>query len=353
MGRSKLALLAVDEAHCISEWGHDFRPDYARIGLARKRLGMPPCIALTATATDLVRRDIADQLDLRDPAQFVTGFDRPNLLYSVVNARKDEEKLAELERILSETRGSAIVYASSRWRCEMVADYVNVALKRSAVVYHAGLARDDRTRAQESFMGGDVEVVAATNAFGMGVDKADIRAVIHFNLPGTLEAYYQEAGRAGRDGDPARCVLLYAPGDRRLQELFIENEYPLRDVITRVYDFLRGLEVDPIELTQAEIRESARIEPAEQAVGAALRILEGAGGIERFRPRKTWRSSALTSNPARPVWSIVSTRARMSSALRSWAWKVWSIVASASRSISIPTTSPPRSDSIESLSAAP
>jgi ATP-dependent DNA helicase RecQ len=286
MVRARPALLAVDEAHCISEWGHDFRPDYARLGLARKQLGMPPCIALTATATDLVRRDIADQLDLREPAQFVTGFDRPNLSYEVVAARKEQDKFAALARTLGRPGDSAIVYASSRARCEAVAESIRGELRRSAVVYHAGLAREDRTAAQESFMAGDVDVVVATNAFGMGVDKPDIRAVVHYNMPGTLEAYYQEAGRAGRDGAAARCVLLYAPGDRYLQEMFIENEYPPRDVVFRIYDFLRGLDADPIELTHAEIRDAARIEPSESAVGSALKILEGAGALERFRPRE-------------------------------------------------------------------
>ena len=300
MGRVKPALLAVDEAHCISEWGHDFRPDYAKIGQARRALGFPPCIALTATATDLVRRDIADQLDLQDPAQFVTGFDRPNLRYAVIEARRDEEKLAALARILDEAPGPAIVYASSRDRCKNVGMFLEKELRRSTVVYHAGLGRDERALAQDRFMGGDAEIVVATNAFGMGVDKANIRSVVHFNMPGTLEAYYQEAGRAGRDGEEAQCVLLYAPGDRRLQELFIENEYPARDAIYRIYDFIRTLDADPIELTHAEIREQGRIEQGEQAIGTALKILEGAGGIERFLPRENMAIVRINAEPGDP-----------------------------------------------------
>ncbi len=200
MLRVRPALLAVDEAHCISEWGHDFRPDYARIGQARRQIGSPPCIALTATATDLVRRDIADQLDLRDPEQFVTGFDRPNLSYAVVDARRDADKLVALAGVLDRAPGPSIIYASSRHAARRSASSSKRHLKRPAVVYHAGLTREERAEAQDRFMSGEVEVVVATNAFGMGVDKADIRSVIHFNLPGTLEAYYQEAGRAGRDG---------------------------------------------------------------------------------------------------------------------------------------------------------
>ena len=176
-------LLAVDEAHCISEWGHDFRPDYARIGQARKALGMPPCIALTATATDLVRRDIADQLDLREPKQFVTGFDRPNLSYHVVEARKDHDKLMALADAFARAPGPAIVYASSRARCEAVGQFLRHELRRPSAVYHAGLTREERTAAQESFMDGDVEIVVATNAFGMGVDKANVRTVVHFTCP--------------------------------------------------------------------------------------------------------------------------------------------------------------------------
>lgn len=286
MVRIKPALLAIDEAHCISEWGHDFRPDYAQLGRARRALGMPPCIALTATATDLVRRDIADQLDLKDPAQFVTGFDRPNLSYAVIAARKDADKLAALAEVLDRNPGPAIVYASSRARCESVGEFLERELRRDAVVYHAGLGRDERQSAQERFMSGRAEVVVATNAFGMGVDKADVRSVVHYNMPGTLEAYYQEAGRAGRDGRPAECVLLYAPGDRFLQEMFIENEYPPRDAIFRVYDTLRRIDADPIELTHAEIKEQAGVEANESAVGTCLKILEGAGAIERFRPRE-------------------------------------------------------------------
>jgi ATP-dependent DNA helicase RecQ len=300
MARVRLALLAVDEAHCISEWGHDFRPDYARIGWARKKLGSPPCIALTATATDLVRRDIADQLDLRDPAQFVTGFDRPNLIYSVIEARRETEKLAALAALLDQNPGSAIVYVSSRNRAEAVGQFLERERKKAAVVYHAGLTREERTTAQERFMTGEAEIVVATNAFGMGVDKADIRAVIHYNMPGTLEAYYQEAGRAGRDHLPAHCVLLYAPGDRFLQELFIANEYPPPELVYKVYEFLRVQEADPIELTQAEIRATLGIELSEPAVGTALRLLESAGGLERLRPRENMAIIRINVEPDEP-----------------------------------------------------
>lgn len=300
MAKVRPALLAVDEAHCISEWGHDFRPDYARIGQARRKLGFPPCIALTATATDVVRRDIADQLDLQDPAQFVTGFDRPNLGYAVVEARRETDKLTALAETLDQHPGSAIIYASSRARCESVAQFLERELRRETVIYHAGLTRDDRAAAQDRFMRGDADVVVATNAFGMGVDKADIRSVIHYNMPGTLEAYYQEAGRAGRDGLTAHCLLLYAPGDRFLQELFIENEYPPAAIVYQIYNYLRALDVDPIEKTQLEIKEATGIDLNEQAVGTVLKILEGAGAIERFLPRENMAIVRINVEPDEP-----------------------------------------------------
>ena len=194
------------------------------------------------------------------------------------------------------------MYASSRARCESVGQFLEKEIRGSAPsIYHAGLTREERTDAQDRFMGGEAEVVVATNAFGMGVDKANIRTVVHFNLPGTLEAYYQEAGRAGRDGiRRAHACCCTRRATAFLQEMFIENEYPPPDAVYRVYEFLRGLDADPIELTHAEIKESARIELNESAVGTSLKILEGAGAVERFRPRENMAIVRINGDPDEP-----------------------------------------------------
>lgn len=282
VGRAGLRLLAIDEAHCISQWGHDFRPDYAKLGRFRQQLGNPTTIALTATATQAVREDIVAQLALRSPRTFVTGFTRENLHYAVecpgTARQKDELLLHFLER----NPGSGIVYASSRKRCEEVAAQIAEHSGRTAGVYHAGMQGDDRRAAQDAFMSGQTEIVVATTAFGMGIDKADVRFVIHYNLPGSIEAYYQEAGRAGRDGQPSRCLLLYSYGDRRIQEFFIENAYPARDIVAKVYDFLRQQKQDPIELTQQEIKERLGLQVSAEGIGNCEQLLEKAGVLERL-----------------------------------------------------------------------
>jgi ATP-dependent DNA helicase RecQ len=224
MDKLRPRLLAVDEAHCISTWGHDFRPEYAKLGQVRQRLGDPPTIALTATATEDVRADIVRQLGLREPRIYITGFDRPNLRYESIAVSKVKEKDAELLNLLRQQSGSGIVYCSTRNNVEGVAGKIRSLLKeRPVFAYHAGMDQDARTHNQDAFMQSAGAIAVATNAFGMGINKPDIRFVIHYNIPGTLEAYYQEAGRAGRDGLPSRCTLLFSYQDRYTQEFFIDK----------------------------------------------------------------------------------------------------------------------------------
>ncbi len=220
--RIPLSLFVVDEAHCISKWGHDFRPDYMLLGDVIRDLQAPRVAAFTATATPRVRQDIIDRLGVPDPFVTVSGFLRENLHLSVVPVRRMKEKDAHLVALLRDTDGSAVVYCATRKKCEAVG--ATLARHRiEAAIYHAGLDDGTRQAVQDAYRLDQVKVVVATNAFGMGIDKADVRAVIDDEIPGSLEAYYQEVGRAGRDGDWSRCVLLFTYADTRIHEFFISK----------------------------------------------------------------------------------------------------------------------------------
>ena len=278
--RAQVSLIAVDEAHCISQWGHDFRPDYLRLQSFIEQIGRPQTVALTATATPYVRADIIEQLHLRDPRAFVSGFDRPNLSINVVHTQKEREKIAHIKSLVAAyPGGSGIIYSSTRKSVEQVAQRLKEA-RLPVVAYHAGMDDSERVRAQEDFMSGRVQMIVATNAFGMGIDKSDIRFVVHYHLPGSIEAYYQEIGRAGRDGLQSRCVLLFNYADKRTQDYFIEGSYPPPDVIARVYEALVGTGQHRIELSTREIAARAGIRN-EMAVQSSLIILEKAGHVER------------------------------------------------------------------------
>ena len=239
-----VALLAVDEAHCVSQWGHDFRPDYLALASARRGMGDPPCVALTATATPRVQDDIAAQLDLRDPARLVTGFNRPNLVFEVKATATADQKRQVLHRFLNARPDEAgLIYVATRKDCEALARFVREQVGRPCEAYHAGLPDAERAHVQEQFVSGRLHTVVATNAFGMGVDRGDVRFVAHWSIPSTLESYYQEAGRAGRDGRPAVALLLYAPQDRQLKEWFIEQGAPTVDDLRRVWNHVKRASV--------------------------------------------------------------------------------------------------------------
>ena len=265
---ARLQRLVVDEAHCIAEWGHDFRPSYRRIGSFRAHLRDPPVMALTATATPAVRRDIRASLRMRDPVCVIAPVDRPNLHFRVVEATGTGRGVEAIRQELRRAHGQALVYAATRARTARVAGSLR-RLGWSAVAFHAGLSPTVRGRIQHAFLGGSVRVVVATSAFGMGVDHGSIRAVCHLGLPGSLEAYVQESGRAGRDGEPARCTLVRLPRDRDVQESLVRRSWPSPGHIRRVWRKCpAGTRVSTLQVVRALGRRSDPV-----AVEAAFRLL--------------------------------------------------------------------------------
>jgi RecQ family ATP-dependent DNA helicase len=273
LAKRKPALIAIDEAHCISQWGHDFRPDYRMLGqhlpTLRNGSGPVPVLALTATATPAVQRDITSQLGMREPKLFVHGFRRHNLAIEVVEVPVPERARAICGLLADGKRRPAIVYATSRKQSERLAEELSAKVRSSA--YHAGLDSATRERVQSAFLAGELEVVVATIAFGMGIDKADIRTVIHAGLPSTLEGYYQEIGRAGRDGELSRTFLMHSYADQRTQDFFLSRDYPPVDHLQQVFRLL-GEEADPVD----ELRAKSKL--SEEEFDKALEKLEIHGG---------------------------------------------------------------------------
>jgi ATP-dependent DNA helicase RecQ len=279
LAKRQLALIAIDEAHCISQWGHDFRPDYRMLGehlpLLRGEKAPTPVLALTATATPEVQADIVSQLRMQRPAKFIHGFRRDNLAIEVVELPVPHRAATIAKLLADEARRPAIVYAVSRKQAEMLAEELRggtgKARKLAAAAYHAGLDGETRERVQRAFQQSELDVVVATIAFGMGIDKADIRTVIHAGLPATLEGYYQEIGRAGRDGGPSRTYLMHSYADQRTHDFFLNRDYPAVGNLERVF---RMLSDDPRPLE--ELRASSKL--LEEEFDKALEKLEIHGG---------------------------------------------------------------------------
>jgi ATP-dependent DNA helicase RecQ len=270
-------LLAVDEAHCISEWGHDFRPSYRGLLAARIRLGRPPVVALTGSATPEVRRDIATSLRLGRAGRWdlhLDSFDRPNLWFGVERVTSDKARFQSLLALLAPRRGTAIVYAPTRRITEGLALSLHHAGFRSAA-YHAGLDRERRHEVLHQFLSGRLDVVTATSAFGMGIDKPDVRVVVHWMVPPTPESYYQEAGRAGRDGEAARCVLLFAQGDPELHRRQLDVTFPAERVVRQAW-------VDSAVLGRLPSNVRASVERLRKELGPE----QGAPDWKRVRERR-------------------------------------------------------------------
>jgi ATP-dependent DNA helicase RecQ len=268
-----VSLFVVDEAHCISQWGHDFRPAYLALRDAIRELGRPPVLALTATATPEIQRDITQQLGLKDPVVVDTGIERPNLFFEVFRTVNGLAKRERIRSILNETEGSGIIYVATvrtanelyGWLC---AENVNAAR------YHGKMKTKEREEVQQRFMDGEFHVIVATKAFGLGIDKPDIRFIVHFNFPDSIESYYQEIGRAGRDGKVARCPLLYRLEDRRIQGYFLGGKYPRREHSQRIYDIVASGHGVTAELCAASGIPKRKVK-------VILSQLEGSGIIER------------------------------------------------------------------------
>ena len=277
----KIEMVAIDEAHCLSQWGHDFRPEYMRLGKALEEMGRPQCVALTATATPIVREDIRSVLKLREPFENISGFERPNLSFTITPVEKVAQKYGRIKKVLTEHK-TGIVYCATRKKVEEVAETIH-SWGMKCVAYHGGMSDQEREDTQNQFISRDADIAVATNAFGMGIDRADVRFVVHFEIPGSVEAYYQEAGRAGRDGEASVCELLFNYADTRTQEFFIDGVNPGAGMIRDVYQFFLNDADENYEVhrTLDDIKAAIGAKNG-MAIGAAIGALMRGRWIERF-----------------------------------------------------------------------
>jgi len=304
----KVSLFAIDEAHCISQWGHDFRPSYMRLKKVIELLGSPPVIALTATATPEVRKDIAEQLELKNPEEIVTGFARSNLRFGVSKASGSEKLEAIIGIVQEMTNKSGIIYAGTRGKVDEITQLL-LENGIEATAYHAGMDTESRSWVQESFLEDKTKIIVVTNAFGLGIDKSNIRFIIHHDIPGTIEAYYQEAGRAGRDGKESHCFLFFSPRDRSLREFFIKGDNPNPETIIEVYEILSSEEDDKIITTYAEIKSRLSDDVPDMTVGTSLKLLEKEGYISRNN-EKTSDAFLKLINDFKTTIDLVSKKAK-------------------------------------------